>query len=102
MNRIKLGRLCALLVLGLTITLITGGIAISAEEVKGGNAGLININMATVKEIMTLPGIGKKKAEAIVAYRKENGGFNSVDELVKVDGIGKKTLEKIKESVITE
>jgi len=55
----------------------------------------ININTATVKELSNLSGIGKKKAEAIIAYRKNNGSFSDVNDLKKVEGIGKKTFEKI-------
>lgn len=55
----------------------------------------ININTASadaLAEILT--GIGPKKAEAIVAYREENGPFKSVDDLLQVKGIGSATLEK--------
>ncbi len=53
----------------------------------------IDINNASLKELTTLKGIGKKKAEAIMVYRKTNC-FKSVDELKKVKGIGKKIVEK--------
>ncbi len=56
----------------------------------------ININTATLRELKALEGIGTAKAEAVIAYREENGGFSSVDELVNVMGIGKATLEKIR------
>jgi competence protein ComEA len=63
---------------------------------------VININNATEKELAVLPGIGKKKAKAIITYRKENGKFSSVNDLKKVEGIGKKTLENIKEYITVE
>ncbi len=53
----------------------------------------VDINTATVKELTTLKGIGKKKAEAIIVYRKTHC-FKSADELTKVKGIGKKLLQK--------
>lgn len=57
----------------------------------------ININTATAQELSDfLPGIGKAKAENIVAYRKAIGGFKSVDELIEVSGIGESTLESIR------
>ena len=46
-----------------------------------------------------LTGIGKVKAEAIVAYRTANGQFKSVEDLTKVTGIGDKTLEKLKADI---
>lgn len=57
----------------------------------------VNINLADAEAIAdTLKGIGKSKAEAIVAYRTEHGQFESADELVQVKGIGEATVEKNK------
>ena len=56
----------------------------------------VNINTATADELAKLNGIGKVKAEAIVAYRTANGKFKAVEDLNKVTGIGDKTLEKLK------
>ncbi|WP_346876489.1 helix-hairpin-helix domain-containing protein [Clostridium sp. UBA5712] len=61
--------------------------------------GKININKATVDELMTIPGIGQVKAQSIVDYRNENGKFKSVDELTNITGIGVKTLEKLRDKV---
>ena len=58
----------------------------------------VDINTADVKELATLKGIGKTKAEAIVNYREDNC-FKSVNELSKVKGIGKKTVEKNKDDL---
>jgi competence protein ComEA len=59
----------------------------------------VNINTANADELATLNGIGKAKAEAIVAYRTANGNFTTVDDLTKVKGIGDKIIEKIKPEV---
>jgi competence protein ComEA len=79
--------------------LMFGSLAV-AEKQEGGEK--ININEAAVTTLAKLPGVGRKKAEAIVAYRNEHGKFNAVDDLKKVDGIGKKTLEKLRGHVTVE
>lgn len=54
----------------------------------------ININEASVETLASLDGVGETKAQAIVAYRSENGPFESAEDLVQVNGIGDRTLEK--------
>ncbi len=61
--------------------------------------GTVNINTATLEELQTIKGIGKKKAEAIVQYRKEHGVFRTKEDLLQVKGIGKKALEVIESQV---
>jgi competence protein ComEA len=58
--------------------------------------GKLNINAATSIELQMLPGIGKKKADAIVVYRNANGPFKSVNDLDKIKGIGKAKLNAIR------
>lgn len=53
----------------------------------------VDINTASAKELTTLKGIGKAKAEAILRYRQEHC-FKSIEDLTKVKGIGKKIVEK--------
>ncbi len=59
----------------------------------------IDLNTANQAELESLSGIGPSKAQAIINYRKEHGGFESVDDLVKVDGIGPATLKKLSHQI---
>ncbi|MCD5978843.1 ComEA family DNA-binding protein [Pseudomonas quasicaspiana] len=63
----------------------------------------VNINTAEAETLQKqLSGIGKGKAEAIVAYREANGEFTSVDELIEVKGIGKALLDKNRDRLVVE
>ena len=64
--------------------------------------GKVNINTATVEELKTLKGVGEKKAEAIIEYRKKNGSFKTKEDLMKVRGIGKKLFEPFEERIVTQ
>lgn len=61
----------------------------------------VNLNTADAQTLQKeLSGIGRAKAEAIVAYREANGAFASVDELLEVKGIGKALLDKNRDRVM--
>ena len=64
--------------------------------------GKVNINTATVEELKTLKGVGEKRAEAIIEYRKKNGSFKTKEDLMKVRGIGKKLFESFEERIVTQ
>lgn len=65
-------------------------------------ADKININSATKEELMTLKGIGEKRADAIIKIREETGGFISVEQLKDIESIGDKIYEKIKDKITVE
>ena len=61
--------------------------------------GKININTASLSELMSLSGIGERKAQSIITYRNTNGFFKNIEELKNVDGIGDALFESIKEDI---
>jgi competence protein ComEA len=58
----------------------------------------IDLNTATVEQLVQLKGIGEATAEKIIKYRKQHK-FSSIDEIVNVKGIGTKTLENIRDQI---
>ena len=66
--------------------------AVQAEA--AAQTAVVDINTASEAELATLTNIGEAKAREIVAYRKVNGSFASVEDLAKVKGIGAATIEK--------
>lgn len=64
--------------------------------------GKININTATLEELDTLPGIGEKKAQAIIDYRENESPFLKPEDIMNVSGIGEKTYEQLKDLIVTE
>ncbi len=79
----------------------------SAEEAKEAGlspmgeetSGRVNINKAGAEELMTLTGIGEARAADIIRYREENGGFRTVEDIMKVPGIKEGAFEKIKDQI---
>ena len=57
----------------------------------------INLNLAQESDLVEVPGIGPSKAQSIIDYRDEKGGFKSVEDLKEIKGIGEKTFEKLKD-----
>ena len=62
-------------------------------------SGLVDLNRATVEELMTIPGIGQSRAQAIVAYRQSHGSFGSVQEIMQVTGIKEGLFEAIRQYI---
>ena len=59
----------------------------------------VSINTATIDELMTIPGIGKVKAEKIISYREVNGLFQTIEDIMKIEGIKEKSFERLKEYI---
>jgi len=62
----------------------------------------ININTATTEELQALPRVGPKIAQRIVDFRKENGKFQRVEDIMKVKGIGEKTFLRMRNMITVE
>ncbi len=62
-------------------------------------SGKININTASESELMSLPGIGKKRAEAIIERRETYARFSDISEIKNVDGIGDSVFEQVKDKI---
>ena len=75
------------------------GAEAAAGQKEGQEASKVNINTAGKEELMTLTGIGETRAEAILAYRQETGGFQAPEDLMQVEGIKEKTFEKLKDQI---
>lgn len=56
----------------------------------------VNLNTASASELMSVPGVGQTKANAIIEHRNQQGAFQDIEELKKVKGFGSKTFEKLK------
>lgn len=75
------------------------GTGVVSEVAECTDDGKININTAGKEELMTLTGVGEAKAQSIIAYREEHGGFRSVEELMQIEGIKEGVFNKIKEDI---
>lgn len=71
-----------------------------AEHAGAENSGLVNINTASEEQLMSLPGIGESKARDIIQYREESGGFQTIEDIMKISGIKEAVFRKI-QSLIT-
>lgn len=60
---------------------------------------LVNLNTASLQQLMTLPGIGEAKAADIIQYRENNGKFNEISDIMKISGIKDALFQKIKDLI---
>lgn len=88
--------LCAALIRRPASAVVTPVHEVSVELPK------LNVNAATTEDLCRLPGIGETLAERIGEYRRENGGFSSIDELEQVEGIGAQKLDAIRDLICVE
>ncbi len=79
---------------GGALSLVAGG-----RPEQEAPAAKVNLNTATKEQLMTLSGIGETRAEAILAYRQESGGFRTPEDIMKVSGIKEAAFQKIKDDI---
>jgi competence protein ComEA len=78
---------------------VAATVAVAAET--GQTAGVVNINTADADQLQLLPRVGPALAARIIDYRKANGPFKAVEEIVAVKGIGDSSLEKLEPFLAT-
>ncbi|WP_052339137.1 ComEA family DNA-binding protein [Gorillibacterium massiliense] len=72
----------------------------SAQVQEINQSGKIDLNTASLQQLMELPRIGETKAKAIIAYREQHGGFKTASEIMNVKGIGEKTYENFRDQIV--
>lgn len=77
------------------------GLDVSSEQSEhASTSGKINLNTASLEQLMEIPGIGESKARAILNYRETNGGFSSIEEVMNIEGIKEGVFSKMKEYIV--
>jgi competence protein ComEA len=87
---------------GETATALFAGEETETAEAVEEASGRVNINTASKEVLVTLPGIGESKADNILAYRAEHGGFSSIEEIMEIPGIKEAVFSKIKELITVD
>lgn len=87
---------------GETIIIPTAGMLKPTITSSAQEAAKINLNTADKNELMSLPGIGEKRADDIIELREKKGGFKRVEDIMEIPGIGEKLLESIYDRLLVE
>jgi len=70
--------------------------AVAQQPAAAAKAAALDLNSASVTDLESLPGVGRRTAERIIEYRQKNGSFKKIEELMNVKGIGEKSFLKLK------
>lgn len=74
-------------------------IVLQDDDENNKKTGAIDINSATIDELIKIPGIGESTAKKIIDYRETNGGFITKSEIMNVSGIGQKKYDSMKDYI---
>lgn len=75
------------------------GVSATGDNGVGSDQDKVNINTASKEDLTKIDGVGDKKADKILEYRNQHGGFKSAEDLKNISGFGDKTVEKMKDRV---
>ena len=79
----------------LVVSVVTAFVPLALAQ----DVNKVNINKATVEELVQIKGIGQKYAERIIDFRDKNGPFKKIEDIMSVKGIGPKKFESIKDLI---
>ena len=96
--------IATVLAIGVTVLssqpVLAGASQAQSPDTATSSKPAINLNTATLDQLETLPGIGRKTAERIIEYRTKSGSFKRIEELMNVKGIGEKSFLKLKPLIV--
>ena len=97
MKNCAVARLMAAALLATGLILVAPPLVVASGPDAKQESAPVDVNSASVEELMSVPGIGQVVAQRIVEFREKNGPYKSVDDLLKVQGIGEKSLAKLRD-----
>jgi competence protein ComEA len=84
------------LALAATLILALASVAQAAESTASRLTGVVNLNTANADQLQMLPGVGEKRAHAIIEIRTSKGAFKKVEDITLVKGVGESLLERLR------
>jgi competence protein ComEA len=82
--------------LAMLLLLLVAGGSVANADAPPRPGEMVDLNHASERDLVALPGIGPAKAQAILAWRTRNGGFRRIEDLRRVKGFGRKTFRRLR------